>query len=185
MSLDNNNNITTEIIDVTVEVDTIKKPVISQLLFSILLSDDKIKNINFTLNSEDITIIHKIISYSPEFFNEIDKLINEIIKDGKIDSNDIPNLILLIKKIYELIHNLKSVKLDNDKRLEICKSILKFIIRVLIDERIIVVNNENKQIVLELIDNLIDSCVSLMHFSSNIKNSTCFSYLLSCFGYKK
>ena len=185
MSLDNNNNAATEIKDVTIEVDTIKKPLISQLLFSILLSDDKIKNIGFTLDAEDVTIIQKIISYSPDFFNEIDKLINEIIKDGKIDSNDIPNLILLIKKLYELIHNLKSLKLDNDKRLEICKSILKFIIRVLIDERIIVVNDENKQIVLALIDNLIDSCVSLIHFSGNIKNSTCFSYLLSFFGCKK
>ena len=164
--------------DITVEVES--KSIIL-LLLQVLSSDNKINTVNFELSNEVTDILYKLIYYSPDFFNEIDKIINEVIKDNKIDSNDIPNLILLIKKLYDLIYRLKDVKLDLVKRAEICGDILKFTVRFLIEERKINISNENKQSILELMDKLIDSCVGLIQISTNIRNGTCFSYIKTLF----
>jgi hypothetical protein len=156
------------------------------LLLQVLSSDYKIKKINFELSDYIQDILFKLIYFSPDFLNEIDKLVNEIIKDNKIDSNDIPNLILLIKKLYELIHKLKEVNVDDDKRIEVCSVILKFLVRFLIEERKVNINSENKVLILDLIDKLIDSCVSLIqiHLASNKIKTNCFTYIKTLFGYK-
>jgi len=159
------------------------KPIVL-LLLNVLSSEINIKKIYFELSDDIRDVLYKLIYFSPEFLNEIDKLVNEIIKDNKIDSNDIPNLILLIKKLYELIYKLKDVKLDDTKKVEICSSILKFLIRFLVEERKVNINSENKELVLELIDTLIDSCFSLIIFSSGIKNGSCVTFIKSLFGCK-
>lgn len=166
-------------------IETIKEPKsVVLLLLNVLSSEIRITKINFVLTDDIREVLYKLIYFSPEFLNEIDKLANEIIKDNKIDSNDIPNLILLIKKLYELIYKLKDIKFDDAKKVEICSSILKFLIRFLIEERKVNIKSENKEIILELIDTLIDSCISLIHFSGNIKKNGCLSCVKSLFGYK-
>lgn len=159
------------------------KPIIL-LLLNVLSSEENINKMNFELNSDTTSVLYKLIYFSPDFLNEIDKLVNEIIKDNKIDSNDIPNLILLIKKLYELILRLKEINFDDAKKVEICANILKFLVRFLVEERKVNINSENKDLVLELIDTLIDSCISLIHFSGNFKKNSCFTYIKSLFGYK-
>lgn len=154
------------------------------ILLQVLSSDEKITKLKIELSDDTTSVLYKLIYFSPDFLNEIDKLVNEIIKDNKIDSNDIPNLILLIKKLYELIHKLKEINFTDAKKVEICSNILKFLIRFLVEERKVNINSENKELVLELIDTLIDSCISLIHFSDNIKTSSCFTYIKSLFGCK-
>jgi|Laugresbdmm110sn_2_1035109.scaffolds.fasta_scaffold55032_2 hypothetical protein len=155
------------------------------LLLQVLSSDTKFKKINFELSDNIQDILYKLIYFSPDFLNEIDKLVNEIIKDNKIDSNDIPNLILLIKHLYELIHKLKEVNIDDDKRVEVCSNILKFLVRFLVEERKVDINSESKELVLELMDKLIDSCVSLIgYLPSNKIKTNCFTYIKTLFGYK-
>uniref|UniRef100_A0A6C0IDD9 Uncharacterized protein n=1 Tax=viral metagenome TaxID=1070528 RepID=A0A6C0IDD9_9ZZZZ len=189
-----NNDITVEVeskVEVEVDVESkllelVEPKSIVLLLLQVLSSDDKIKKINFELSDNIQDILFKLIYFSPDFLNEIDKLVNEIIKDNKIDSNDIPNLILLIKKLYELIHKLKEVNVDDDKRIEVCSNILKFLVRFLVEERKVNINSESKELVLELMDKLIDSCVSLIqiHLPSNKIKTNCFTYIKTLFGYK-
>jgi hypothetical protein len=175
----NTNNTNSDIIG------TIKEPKsIVLLLLNVLSSEINIAKINFVLTDDITEVLYKLIYFSPNFLNEIDTLVNEIIKDNKIDSADIPNLILLIKKIYELICKLKDIKFDDAKKVEICSSILKFLIRFLIEERKVNIKSENKEIILELIDTLIDSCIGLIHLSSNLNKSSCFIYIKSLFGFK-
>jgi hypothetical protein len=179
--------VTSEIENSTISniIETIKEPKsIVLLLLNVLSSEINITKINFVLTDDITEVLYKLIYFSPEFLNEIDKLVNEIIKDNKIDSADIPNLILLIKKIYELICKLKDIKFDDAKKVEICSSILKFLIRFLIEERKVNIKSENKEIILELIDTLIDSCIGLIHLSGNLNKSSCFIYIKSLFGYK-
>lgn len=170
--------------DVTINIETQVKNsnAISLLLLYVLSCEEKLKALSFVLTQEDIKILNKIISYSPGFFNEIDKLINEIIKDGKIDSNDIPNLIFLIKKLFELIHNVKDLIMDPKKHIEVCSNLLKFVIRTLIEERIVILNDEKKVEIIVLMDKLIDSSISLIN-CSNIKNSSCYKNIKSIFGF--
>lgn len=148
--------------------DVIEKMII-QSLVDILSKKINDENIKIDLSKESIAIIDKIIKASPEFLDDIEKSMVEIIKDNKIDSNDIPNLITVIQKLYELIYKNKDIKLDHKKCAEISSSVLKFIIHTLIIERKIKINEENQVVILALIDKLIDSCINLISFQNSIK----------------
>jgi len=53
------------------------------------------KKITITLTPEVTSVINNIISLTPNTLTDVEKTIIEI-KDGKIDSNDIPNLIVVV-----------------------------------------------------------------------------------------
>ena len=91
--------------------------------------------LNIQLDEKTQSIINKVLKISPGFLSEIETVFIEIVKDNKIDSNDIPNLITLVQKIYELIYKAKEVHLDSKKTAEFCGSLLKFMVRKLVEER--------------------------------------------------
>jgi hypothetical protein len=160
--------IISEDVPIIISEDVIEKMIIESLgdILSKKISD---ANIKISLSKETTSIIAKIIKSSPDFLDDIEKSMIEIIKDNKIDSNDIPNLISLIQKLYELIYKNKDIKLDNNKCAEISSAVLKFIIHTLILERKIKINEENQVVILALIDKLIDSCINLISFQNSIK----------------
>ena len=90
------------------------------------LSSEEIKNkLSIKLTSQDISFISKIISLTPDALNDVEKALNDIIKDGKIDSKDIPQFIVIIQRIYQIIYNFK---LDSKKCMEMTSTILKYIV---------------------------------------------------------
>jgi hypothetical protein len=167
--------------EVTKVVETVKEEVTK--IISIPLSGsflDFIKKSNdprIILSKESIDILNKIFSLTPNFLDDIEKSLLEVVKDGKIDSNDIPHLILLIQKLYETIYRIKDVKLDSKTRTVICSEALKIISYFLITERRIKIEEEKITLVLEQINTLVDSCVGLLSFSSTIKVKGCFDLL--------
>ena len=138
-------------------------------------------NSNIVLSKESIDILNKIINLTPNFLDDVEKSLLEVIKDGKIDSNDLPHLILLIQKLYETIYKIKDMKLDSKTRTVICSEVLKNIAYFLIKERRIPIDEENSDLLLEQINTLIDSCIGLLSFSKSIKVKGC---LRSLFGKK-
>ena len=142
-------------------------------LLELLVSEEIKKKVNFPLNDNVTDVINKVLKHTPDFLNDIEKTFVEIFKDNKIDSNDVPNLIILLQKLYELIYKSKDIKLDSKKSAEVCGSVLKFIIHVLVEERKIKLDEDKKAAFLELIDKLIESCISLLGFSKIIKTSSC------------
>jgi len=127
--------------------------------------------------SEYIDILNKIINVTPNFLYDIEKSLLEVVKDGKIDSKDIPHLILLIQKLYETIYRFKDGKLDSKTRAVICSEALKIIVYFLITERRIKIDEANSALFLEQINLLIDSCVGLLSFSQTLKVKGCFDSL--------
>ena len=102
------------------------------------LSSEEIKNkLSIKLTSQDISFISKIISLTPDALNDVEKALNDIIKDGKIDSKDIPQFIVIIQRIYQIIYNFK---LDSKKCMEMTSTILKYIVHLLVLERKIIFN---------------------------------------------
>ena len=177
MVIDEDIRLVTEDVSKTV-TEEIKLPeVILKTLSDIFL--DFIKN-NSDSNvglSAYIDILNKIINVTPNFLYDIEKSLLEVIKDGKIDSNDIPSLILLIQKLYETIYRIKDVKLDSKTRTVICSEALKIIVYFLITERRIKIDEANSALFLEQINLLIDSCVGLLSFSQTLKVKGCFDSL--------
>jgi hypothetical protein len=125
------------------------------------------------LSKEIVEIINKIINKTPSFLSEIEKSVSEVIKDNKIDTNDIPEFVIIVQILYERIYNLKEIVLDSNKRTETCAVILKFIVHTLVEERKIVIEDDKKEAFLTQFDKLIDSCVSLLKFQEVLKPKTC------------
>jgi hypothetical protein len=69
------------------------------MFLNIIKNGNLNKDIKIVLNTEVKDIIIKIIDLSPDFLDDIEKPILKIVKDNKIDSNDLPQLILLIQNL--------------------------------------------------------------------------------------
>ena len=160
-----------------VGVDLINESLVDIFLNIIKNYDEKNKDSNnyfnkigVQINNETIDLVHKMISKTPTLLNEIENVILEVIKDNKIDASDIPKFILIVQILYERIFNQKEFQLDTKKRTEFCATILKFIVHTLIEERKIIIEDENKKVFLIQLDNLIDSCMNLLSFSHVLEN---------------
>ena len=131
------------------------------------------KKIGITISKDVNKIINKIIELNPQLLNDIEKSIKNVLKDGKIDSNDIPEFILIIQILYERLYNNKSLKITNKNIIETCATIVKFVIRTLIEERKIEIDIEKKALFIEQLDKLIDSCMCLLNFDNVLMPKGC------------
>lgn len=136
--------------------------------------------LNLALNDSTISVIKTIIKTNPIYFEEIETCLFNIIKDNKIDSKDIPEIILLFKKLYTIIHKLKEFKFNTDKLSETCGSILIFIIHTLVADGKIKIAKENQIDFLDQTDKLVETCVSLLKLSKSLKTSSCFCKFFCC-----
>jgi len=170
-------NVVVDISNVMVDVEVIT---FAGLLCDMLKSDTKTNEI-LILGDEALVIILKLLENSPDYFNDIELALAKIIKDNKIDTSDIPSIIVLIQKLYELIYKLKGFKIDSKKRCEICASILKFLFRTLVEYEKIELSEEEKDDFLSKIDILIDSFIGLVRFPKELKTRGC---IHSIFGKK-
>jgi hypothetical protein len=182
-----NENMTEKTEDMTVENTSVETPVeistndvstiIEQTFIDLVkksLETEEMKNkFSIPLTPEVIRIINNIIEVTPNILTDIEKAMMETIKDGKIDSKDIPNLIIIIQSLYQFIYSLKDVKFDAKKRADITASSLKVILRLLVLERKIKIDEENQEEVLSQINTLIDSCISLLNYSKSLKPKRC------------
>ncbi len=145
------------------------------------LVKEEIKQKTHILNKEYIDILNSLVGKSPKLLNDIEKAMFEIMKDGKIDSNDIPFLITIIQKLYEFLFSLKIKNMSTEKRAAICAEIIKFIVHVLIKERRIKVDPNKQEAFLGQFNALMDSCISLLSLQSELISRGC----CSCFSRKK
>jgi len=127
------------------------------------------KDLKIVISKSASNMITAIASSSPAVLDDIKKSLLEVIKDNKIDSSDIPHLIAIIQSLYEIVCNLKEFHLDSQSRASICAEVLKFISHFLILDDHLCVDKLDQMMFLNQIDTLIDSCASLLSFSSAIK----------------
>lgn len=156
------------------EVITVKIPV-----NLVDLVKEEIKQKTHILNKEYIDILNSLVYNSPHLLNDIEKAMFEIMKDGKIDSNDIPYLITIIQKLYEFLFSLKIKNMSTEKRASICAEVIKFVVMVLIKERRIKVDASKQEIFIGQFNALMDSCVTLLSLQSGLISKGC------CFCFSK
>lgn len=142
------------------------------------LVDEEIKKkITIQLTPEVTSVINNIISLTPNTLTDIEKATIEIIKDGKIDSKDIPNLIIVVQRIYQFIYSLKNMRFDAKKRADVTCELLKFLIHLLVVGEKIKLDADKQAEFFILTDALIDSCISLLSYSKTLKTKVCFKKL--------
>ena len=151
---------------------TIERTLIEVIKDSLI--NEEIKNaLTIKLTPELNQIISKLLSLTPNSFNEIEIAVLEIIKDNKINTKDIPQFIIIVQKIYEIIYSIKDTKIDSKKCAIFTASCLKYIIHLLVLERKIKIDNDKQEQFLGEIDALIDACINLINFSGSIKIKGC------------
>jgi hypothetical protein len=146
------------------------------LLIVILKNNELLKKLNIILNEKEINLLIKLLKSNPNFFNETKSSLINIISDNQVNFKDIPYILDLIKKFYEVLHNIKDNKISVQDTADACSNILKFIIHfIVLDGK---VNIENSDDFLTNIDNLIDSSVELLKLTKTLKlNKSMFSWL--------
>lgn len=130
-------------------------------IFLYIIKKHTEENVDLEFSSETIDIINSVLDECPTLLDNIKNAITEVIKDNKIDTDDVPQFIEIYKSLYE-----KLDKLDSSKRAETCGTVLKFIVHSLVEERKIDIKEYKLTDFLVQVNILIDSCVSLLVFTN-------------------
>jgi len=129
------------------------------------------KKINYVLTYDDIVIINKLLKSDPTIFNEIEKLAQDIIKNGDNDGENMPHLISIIKILYGKIVFTKELTLDTKNISTICVNIIKFIFHSLLDK------SENNLLNLTHLDQIIETCIFLLDNRHVVNTASCCSIM--------
>jgi len=131
------------------------------------------KDLKIVISKDASNMIASIAASTPAVLDDVKNSLLEIIKDNKIDSSDIPHFIAIIQSLYQIITNLREFKLDNKSKATVCAEVLKYISHFLILDGQIRVEKIDQALLLNQLDNLVDSCTSLLSFQSVIKVKGC------------
>jgi hypothetical protein len=115
-----------------------------------------------------ISYLFDKLMLNDEFSKKLQTSISEIMKDGKIDTNDIPQIMFIIT---ELINNTPSIKITADELSELVKKLISFIIK----QANISTSDEEQ----EIINKLVESSIKLILLQPKIKkvlNKCCFTF---------
>jgi hypothetical protein len=140
-----------------------------RLILDVMGKDEKIKKYNINIDTKTNDIFIMIIKSNPLLFSDIEDTLIKIVKDGKIDLNDIPEILVLLKKLYEIIYGLKKTKKSVIDVAKITGDILKILVLILTKENKIKINNEEE--FLKNVNELIDMAITLLSLNKNLKKS--------------
>ena len=148
---------------VTVSTTNSENHTFIQIIDNIISSKDIQREKNITCSSDLCFFIPYIIITDPEFLISIELSFENIVKQHKMSINEVPNIISYVIKLYVLLCNVyKESNLG-----EHCGDILKFMYTILIQEKIVSI--ENNEDILPFLYNLIDSCVELVTLPNKTK----------------
>ena len=147
-----------------------------KLLANVTNPDASVNKYNLKIDESTKQVLLAVMKAHPLFFSEVELILVNITQDNKIDSADIPNIIVLIQKLYILMVDLKSIKLNTVSCSETCGSIIKIIIHVLVEEGIVKITTDNKEVFLANVDKLVNACVDLLKFTKQLKPKNCLHF---------
>jgi hypothetical protein len=127
-------------------------------------------NIYVKLNQYEIDYVYNLIKLQSQIFNSISNEIQNICYDGKIDIDDIPQIILLISKIYK-----SNIIMNNIENIDIV-SIVKFTFNSILHAGILPLGN----IDINVIDKIVNSSIDLLKLNIDIKKNDEICYNLLC-----
>ena len=154
-------------------IDIVQETIVELLNQSVADANFEYK-FQLTLDNDVVDMFHKIMALSPNSFVDIQKSLTAIVLDGKINSEDIPQLIVLVKSIYQTINAVKNSKVSSTKMTEQVGGVIKLAFHVLVKEGKIKIDDDKHSVFLDQFDELVDSCVSLLSFTESLKPVGCF-----------
>jgi len=122
-------------------------------------NEEQLKKVNITISPEMKKYFLLLCKDKPEFFNDIESSLKKIIMDDKIDTKDIPEIMILVSKVYGIIKGDKNVpKIDP---YELIKTLLQQLFIIYAETNKI----QNSELVVALV-NIIDASINLVKLKS-------------------
>jgi hypothetical protein len=122
-------------------------------------NEEQLKKVNITIAPEMKKYFLLLCKDKPEFFNDIESSLKKIIMDDKIDTKDIPEIMILVSKVYGIIKGDKNVpKIDP---YELIKTLLQQLFIIYAETNKI----QNSELVVALV-NIIDASINLVKLKS-------------------
>ena len=122
---------------------------------------------------ENLELIFKSITLESKFNDDLKVSVDKILKDGKIDYFDIPEILLIINKIP-----IEKYKLDTVDYKTLIQKLFDYII-----EKFELIPQDSNQEVKESFKKIFDSCITLLLIKPKLINNTmnCCIYNIPCF----
>lgn len=95
-----------------------------KLLSLVLANDPTVQKCAVKLNPQTVSFLNELLKNSPGDLEKFQQLFAEITSDGKIDINDVPEILALLKTIYTLASNYKQFKINVDDVVKLTQFIL-------------------------------------------------------------
>jgi hypothetical protein len=153
----------------------ITKLTFSQLVES-FLNENKLHTLSIQVSPEIQKYLLLLCKEQSGFFSDVEISLNKIILDNKIDTKDIPEIMLLVAKVYEIITADTTVFSKVDPY-ELIKTILNMVFTLYIETNKV----QNKQLATELLK-IIDVSIDLIKLKSiNLPKIGCLHSMFKCF----
>lgn len=133
-----------------------KKGNISELLLNLLNDVNRLQQFKVRIKPEIKECILLLVSQDSEIFDNMDENIKKIIKDNKINSKDVPELLKLIQNLYKSINKSKDIIKKTDPY-KLTEKILIIIIALYLEY-----NNINNTDILDTSSKIIKSVITLV-----------------------
>jgi hypothetical protein len=139
-------------------------------LFEIFLTQDQINlaKFNLKLTPEIQKYFLLLCKESPDLFGIVEETLKKIILDDRIDTKDIPDILVLVSKVHKIINDKKGIpKVDP---YELIKTLLHLTLSVYLENYKV----ENQELLLELLK-IVDSSIDLIKLTPIVsKKVGCF-----------
>lgn len=120
--------------------------------------------------SVSVQDVFNILSTDPKFISRLETSINNIMKDGKVDQYDVPEIVFIITDAY---NQMSSLRLSSDDLPKLFKMIYSFII-----EKLNLIPEDKKA----EFERLVDSALKLVMMQPIINQAvtSCFAKIFPC-----
>jgi len=143
-------------------VDDVKT--LAMILKMVLNSTDSLDRYSLVISPDIKNILAQLMEHDT-YFDNYELALKEIIKDGKIDANDVPRIMILLSDLYVRLRTM-NVEFDENT----CGHIIKLIFNVALNEGLIKINEDELKLI-ECVYNIVETSVSLMKVGNNPKKT--------------
>ena len=163
------------------EVESEKNAVLEDMtnlanLVALLLSqDDRMKKYNLPISHEAKLVLSKLLSID-HYFDDVEEIMNDIVRDNKIDARDVPKIMLLLTELYKMLQQIKDVKFDE----KLCGEILKTLFNIALKEQLIPIAEQDIELLKCLYD-IVDTSITLMQTDTSGEKKGIIYHLKKCF----
>lgn len=163
------------------EVESEKNAVVEDImnlanLVALLLSqDDRMKKYNLPISHEAKMVLSQLLSVDG-YFDNVEAIMKDIVRDNKIDARDVPKIMLLLTELYKMLQQIKEVKFDE----KLCGEILKTLFNIALKEQLIPIAEQDIELLKCLYD-IVDTSITLMQTDTSGEKKGLFYHLKKCF----